>query len=196
MFLAEVFGALNLDWSVWANVAAVAAALAVILVAISALNRARGRPAAAIPQDVGPVELTGFVLVPALLPLIFGGQWVSATVTAAGNLFLLGLIYAVVGLGLVSILRWTLGRLVGQLRASLELFARAVPLLMIFSVVLFLTAEVWQVFTTVELASLAILTGLFVVLGTTFLIARLPREVARSSARRMPPRPRSTGVRC
>ena len=70
--------------------------------------------------------------------------------TAAGNLVLLGLIYAVVGLGLVSILRWTLGRLVGQLRASFELFARAVPLLMIFSVVLFLTNEVWQVFTTVE----------------------------------------------
>ena len=39
---------------------------------------------------------------------------------------------------------------------------------MIFSVVLFLTAEVWQVFTTVELASLAILTGLFVLLGTSF----------------------------
>jgi hypothetical protein len=94
-----------------------------------------------------------------------------------GNLALLGLIYAVVGLGLVSILRWTLGRLVGQLRASFELFARAVPLLMIFSVVLFLTAEVWQVFTTVEPAALAILTSLFVLLGTSFLVARLPREV-------------------
>ncbi|HYH61190.1 MAG TPA: hypothetical protein VD766_04940 [Solirubrobacterales bacterium] len=177
VFLAEVFGALNLDWSVWANVAAVIAALVAILVGISALNRSRGRPAVAIPEDVGPVELTAFVLVPAILPLVFGGQWLSAVVTAAGNVLLLGLIYAVVGLGLVSIVRWTLGRLIGQLRASLELFARAVPLLMIFSVVLFLTAEVWQVFTTVELASLAILTGLFVLLGTSFLIARLPREV-------------------
>jgi hypothetical protein len=177
VFLVEVLGALNLEWPPLANVAAVAAALALFLCGIVLLNRARGRPARAVPQDVGKIELAAFVIVPAILPLVFGGQWRSALVTAVGNLVLLGLIYAVVGLGLVSILRWTLGRLVGQLRASLELFARAVPLLMIFSVVLFLTNEVWQVFTTVEPAALAILGGMFVLLGTSFLVARLPREV-------------------
>jgi hypothetical protein len=177
VFLVEVLGALNLEWSPLANVAAVAAALALFLCGIALLNRARGRPARAVPQDVGKAELAAFVIVPAILPLVFGGQWRSALVTAAGNLALLGLIYAVVGLGLVSILRWTLGRLVGQLRASFELFARAVPLLMIFSVVLFLTNEVWQVFTAVAPAALAILTGMFVLLGTSFLVARLPREV-------------------
>ena len=178
VFLAEVFGALNLEWSPLANVAAVAAGLGLFLAGIVLLNRSRGRRAIAIPQDVGRVELAGFVIVPAVLPLVFGGQWLSAIVTAAGNIVLLGLVYAVVGLGLVSIVRWTLGRLVGQLRASLELFARAVPLLMIFSVVLFLTAEVWQVFSGVEPAALAILTGMFVLLGTSFLVARLPREVS------------------
>ncbi len=177
VFFAEVFGALNLEWSPLANVAAVLAALGLFLAGIVLLNRARGRRAIAIPQDVGNAELAGFVIVPAILPLIFGGQWLSALVTAAGNLVLLGLIFAVVGLGLVSIVRWALGRLVGQLRASLELFARAIPLLMIFSVVLFLTAEVWQVFSAVEPAALAILTGMFVLLGTSFLVARLPREV-------------------
>ncbi len=177
VFLAEVLGALNLDWSPLTNVLAVSGALAVFLAGIVALNRARGRPAIAIPQDVGRAELAAFVVVPAILPLIFGGQWLSALVTGAGNLVLLGLIYGVVGLGLISIVRWTFGRLVGQLRASLELFARAVPLLLIFSVVLFLTAEVWQVFSGVELAALAILGGLFVALGTSFLVARLPREV-------------------
>ncbi len=177
VFLAEVLGALNLDWSPWANVAAVAGALALLLAGIALLNRARGRPAIAIPEDLGLVELAGFVLIPAVLPLVFGGQWLSALVTLAGNLLLLGLVYAVVGLGLISVVRWTLGRMVRQLQASVMLFARAVPLLMIFSVVLFLTAEVWQVFSGVELAALAILTGLFVALGMVFLIARLPHEV-------------------
>ena len=177
VFLGEMLGALNLDWSPLANIAALAGGLATLLVAIALTNKARGRPAAAIPQDVGRVELALFVIVPALLPLIFNGQWRSAIATAAGNLALLALIYGVIGFGLTSILRWTMGRLAGQLRASLELFARAIPLLMIFSVVLFLTAEVWQVFASVELAALAILTGMFVVLGTTFLVARLPREV-------------------
>ena len=177
VFLGEMLGALNLEWSPLGNVAAVAGGLLILLVAIALTNKARGRPAVGIPQDVGKVELALFVIVPALLPLVFNGQWRSALATAAGNLILLALIYGVVGFGLTSILRWTAGRLAGQLRASLELFARAIPLLMIFSVVLFLTTEMWQVFTEIPFASMMILLGLFVALGTTFLMARLPIEV-------------------
>jgi hypothetical protein len=87
------------------------------------------------------------------------------------------LIYAVIGFGLTSILRWTIGRLLGQLRASLDLFARAIPLLMIFSVVLFLTVEMWEVFSDLPTASFVGLTLLFVILGTSFLAVRVPREV-------------------
>ena len=177
VFLVEVLGALNLEWSPLGERRGGRGCPRHLPGRDHAPQPGPRAPRRAIPQDVGKTELALFVIVPAILPLIFGGQWRSALVTAGGNLVLLGLIYAVVGLGLVSILRWTLGRLVGQLRASFELFARAVPLLMIFSVVLFLTNEVWQVFTTVEPAALAILTGLFVLLGTSFLVARLPREV-------------------
>src|SRR5687767_10214070 len=165
VFLGEMLGALNLDWSPLANLAALVGGLAVLLVAIALTNKARGRPAAAIPQDVGKVELALFVIVPALLPLVFNGQWRSAIVTAGGNLALLALVYGVIGFGLTSILRWTLGRLAGQLRASLELFARAIPLLMIFSVVLFLTVEMWEVFSDLPTASFVGLAVLFVILG-------------------------------
>ena len=64
----EVFGAVDLSWPWWANVATVLGALAVLLGALALRNRARGRPALAIPERVGPVELAIFVLVPALLP--------------------------------------------------------------------------------------------------------------------------------
>jgi hypothetical protein len=73
VFLGETLGAMNLDWSAWANVAAVAGSLGVLLAAIALTNKARGHPAAAIPQDVGRVEL------------------------AAANLLLLALVYGVVG---------------------------------------------------------------------------------------------------
>ena len=177
VFMIEMLGALNLEWSPLANLAALAGGLAVLLAAIALTNKARGRPAVAIPQDVGRVELALFVIVPALLPLVFNGQWRSALATAVGNLVLLALVYGVIGFGLTSILRWTLGRLLGQLRASLELFARAIPLLMIFSVVLFLTVEMWEVFSDLPTASFVGLALLFVVLGTSFLVARIPREV-------------------
>src|SRR5688500_6969066 len=63
VFMAELLGALNLDWSPLANVAAIAGALGLFLVGIVMLNKARGRPAIAIPEDVGKVELAAFVLV-------------------------------------------------------------------------------------------------------------------------------------
>jgi hypothetical protein len=177
IFTGELLGALNLDWSIAANLAAIAGAVGLVLAAIAAANRARGRPAIAIPQDFGRIELAGFVLLPAVLPLIFGGQWRSALVTAGANALILLLIWGTFGYGLPSIVRWALARLVSQLGASLSLLTRAIPLLMIFSVVLFLTTEMWQVFTHLSGASLAVLGGLFVALGVAFLAARLPNEV-------------------
>jgi hypothetical protein len=177
VFLAEMLGAISLDWPVLANVGAVLGGLAILLAAGALVNRLRGRPLLAVPEDVGRVELAAFVLLPALLPLVFGGQWRSALVTAGANLVLLGLIYAVIGYGLLSILRWALARLGSQLASSLTLLTRAIPLLMIFSVVLFLTTEMWQVFSDVPAVPLGLLAGLFVALGTSFLVARLPGEV-------------------
>src|SRR5687768_14385769 len=93
VFLAEMLGALNLDWSLLANMAALAGGLAVLVVALGLLNRARDRPFFQRPRDIGRLELTGFVVLPAALPVLFGGQWRSALVTAALNLVLLGLVY-------------------------------------------------------------------------------------------------------
>lgn len=197
VFLAEIVGALNLDWSPGANVAAVAGALALMLGGIAAVNRSRGRAAVAIPEDIGPLELAAFVLVPAVLPLVFGGQWVSALVTAAANAVLLLLVLGVVGFGLASILRWTLVRLLGQVQASLGLFARAIPLLMLFAVVLFVNTEMWQVFADLGAATMAILIALFVGLGSAFLVARLPqevRELERQASAEAPPLDRAERV--
>jgi len=177
VFAGELLGALNLNWSVAGNLAAVAGAVALVLAAVAAINRARGRPAVAVPQDIGRVELAVFVVLPAALPLIFGGQWRSALATASANALLLLLVYGTFGYGLPSIVRWALARLVGQLAASLSLLTRAIPLLMLFSVLLFLTQEIWQLFSHVTPGTLAILGVLFVGLGAAFLLARLPGEV-------------------
>jgi hypothetical protein len=176
-FLVEMLGAIQLGWSLLGNIAAALGGLTILLVGAIALNRAAGRPMLARPEEVGRGELAAFVLLPALLPLIFGGQWRSALVTVAVNLALLALVYAVVGYGLLWIVRWVFARLLSQLASSLALLMRAIPLLMIFSVVLFLTVEMWEVFSDLPPASFAILVGLFVALGTSFLIARVPREV-------------------
>jgi hypothetical protein len=91
VFLGELLGALNLTWSPLANVGALAAGLALLLGAVALANRARGRALTTLPRDLGPLELTLFVVLPALLPLLFGGQVTSALVTAGANVVLVAL---------------------------------------------------------------------------------------------------------
>jgi hypothetical protein len=179
VFLGEMFGALNLDWSWWQNVLAVAGGLAILLLAIALGNRARGRPFSAIPRRLGKTELAGFVLVPAILPALFGGQLGSAAVTAGANLLLLGLIYAVVGLGLIPIVGWVLGRVFNQLRSALSLVAKAVPLLAIFVLLSFPTQELWGIFSRPTDGIYATMMGMLVLLAFAFLSVRLPREARR-----------------
>jgi hypothetical protein len=179
VFVGELLGAVNFDWPWWSNLLALAGALAIMLVAVGLLNRARGRPFSTIPQRLGKTELAAFVLIPALLPLVFGGQGTSALVTAGANLLLLALIYGVVGLGLVSIVRWVLGRIAGQARSALSLIAKAVPLLAIFVLLSFPTQELWRIFTNPTTGVYALIIAMFVLLGTAFLAVRLPREAKR-----------------
>lgn len=178
VFIGEVLGAIDLQWSTLANVGALLGGFAILLGGLAVANRARGRPALARPRDVGAVELAGFVLLPAILPVVFGGQTRSAWVTAVSNLVLLAVLYWTIRYGLLSIVAWAGRRLGGQLASSVVLLARAIPLLMLFSVVLFLTTEMWQTFARMDDASLAAIAGLLVAVGTLFLVARLPREVA------------------
>jgi hypothetical protein len=176
VLLGELLGAGNLDWSWWQNLLAVAGGMAILLIAIVMLNRARGRPPRAIPERLGTTELAGFVLIPALLPLVFGGQVGSAVLTAGANLLLLIVIYAVVGLGLFSILRWVLARILSQLRSAFTLLARAVPLLAIFVLLSFPTQELWGIFSEPTRGIYAVTIGLLALLAAAFLTIRLPRE--------------------
>jgi len=178
VFIGEMLGAIDLDWTFLQNLGAALGGLAILVGAFAVINRVRGRPLLAVPETVGVPELAGFVLVPAVLPAVFGGQTTSAVVTGLTNAGLLLLVYAIVGLGLLSMLRWAAGRLFGQLAASLVLLTRAIPLLLVFALVLFVNTEMWQAFSTMPRAFLAVIGVLFMGLGSVFLLARLPREVA------------------
>jgi hypothetical protein len=179
VFLGELLGAGQLDWTWWQNVLAVLGGVAVMLVAIVVINVAQRRPARAVPRRLGKTELAAFAILPALLPLIFGGQLGSAVTTVAANLLILALIYAVFVFGLLAIVRWVFSRLAGQLRSSLGLLAKAVPLLAIFALLSFASQEMWQIFATLSDFAYACTIGLFVILGAAFLAVRVPLEARR-----------------
>lgn len=176
-FLAMCLNGANFEWSTAANLAVIAVGLVLLLAPLVILNVRSGRRWYAPPQRVGNVELAIFLLVPPILPLIGGWQVGVAVMALIGNAVVLLLVYVVVGYGLLSILRWSIGRLLGQLRDSVTMLAKAVPLLLFFALVLFINAEMWQVFGDITDGNLAGVVGLFVVLGAIFLAARLPGEV-------------------
>ncbi len=179
VFLAELLGAGQLDWTWWQNLLAIAGALAFVLAGVAAVNMLQGRPARAIPNRLGKTELAAFVILPALLPLIFGGQLGSAATTIGANLLILALIYAIFVYGLLAIMRWVIVRLAGQLRSSLGLLAKAVPLLAIFALLSFTTEEMWDMFGKMAMFDYVAVIALFVILGSAFLLVRVPRETGR-----------------
>lgn len=173
----EVLGALNHEWSWLANVAALVGGIALFLGLFGVANIARGRGFFDLPRRIDLWDLAGFVLLPAVLPLVFGGQVGSAALTVLGNLVLVGLVWLVVGFGVLSIVRWAGARLFSQLTASLKLLERALPLILFFGLLAFFTAEIWQLFATVSTPRYVAVVALFVLVGLTFLAVRLPSAV-------------------
>jgi hypothetical protein len=146
VFLAEMIGATSLDWAWWQNLLAAIGGLIVLVVGFGLLNGFRGRPFWSWPIRFGIPELAVFVLLPALLPVVTQGQLRQFFGVAVGNLVLVGAVYAVVGYGLIATTYWGLRRLAGELASSVASLIRVLPLLLVFSLVLFVTADMWQVF--------------------------------------------------
>jgi hypothetical protein len=165
------------DFPLWLDAVALAGAFGALLGAWALVNRRRGRPPMQRPDSLGPVEIAGFVLGPALVPIIAGGQVRQAIGVALLNVALLGLIYVTTSYGLVAIVRWALRVFRRQIEAVVSLVARALPLLALLVTFLFLTNEVWQTAGAIVGPTYWVAVGLFPVVGVVFLVVRLPRDI-------------------
>jgi hypothetical protein len=178
LFLVEVVAlAPNSDFPILSNTLVVIGVLAVVLGGWALVNRGRRRPLLARPNHVGSPELIAFVVVPALVPLVLGGQTRQSIGIALFNVVLLGAIYLFTSYGVLAMTRWGLGRLLQQLEAVVSLLARALPMMALLVAFIFLTAEVWQSAGTVHGLTYVILAGLFPLIGILFLTTRLPRDI-------------------
>lgn len=176
VFILQIQGAMNLEWSLLANLGLLAAGLVVLLGGVALLNHLQGRPFSAVPRRLGRPELTAFCVLPALLPLLAAQPW-EALGTLLSNIAFLGLVYVVVGFGVISIVWWAFRRLLRQLSSAFLTLARAVPLLLVFSLIIFVNTEAWQSFGSIPGDNLAIILIGFLSLGTVFLILRVPRLI-------------------
>ena len=198
LFVLELFLAGNVEWVWWKDVLAVGGAFGIAVAVWALVNRVRGRPAFRRPDDVGLWEVTVFVVVPAIVPLIFGGQVAQSLSIAGVNVFLVAGIYAVTSYGIVPTTRWAFGQLVREVQSVFSLFFRALPLLILVLALLLFTAEVWQTAGLMNLTKMVLAVTLFVVIGTAFALVRLPQQISElatfESWHRMTERVRGTPI--
>ena len=93
------------------------------------------------------------------------------------NIVAVYVIYLITSYGIVPMLRWATVFMTRQLRQMVQLLARSLPLLLLFSLVIFLNAEMWQLAHDFVPGYYAIVVGMVLVLSFVFLAARIPLEV-------------------
>lgn len=174
VFFCELFLTFGRDVEGWAQFGAFLGGLAIITAAVVALNRFRGRPAFARPNDIGLGELALFVMIPPVLALLGGhrtfGEFFGVV---ALNVGILIVVYLVVSWGLFSMVRWGLGAMWTHLTQVLQLLGRILPLMLLFSAFLFLNAEIWQVVNDLPLPLFGIVVGALALIGLTFLMGAM-----------------------
>jgi len=164
-------------WPLWLRFSVFLAVDVVSTAIWVTVNRASGRaPFAAFPR-FGLLEVAVFLIGPALAALVVGTGWPTALWLLGGNLGLLALIYVVTSYALIPLGIWALFLTVRQLRTVLPVVGRILPTLLLFSVFMFLNAEMWKVATEIPLGLFAITLGLFAGLGAVLTWLRLPSQV-------------------
>ncbi len=176
-FLASAVAAIDLDWPAAGIVAAIIGGFGLLLAGWALLNRARGRRLLEPPDRVGPIEIGAFLLIPTVLPVVFGGDWSGAGVTLLAQGVVLTVVYVGTSYGVVAIARWGVVAGVTSLRQTVALLARGLPLLLLGFMFIFINAEAWQSAGTLEEPLLFAVFGLFAAVGTVFVLFQIPREL-------------------
>lgn len=178
VFLAELFLTFDPDVGGWAQAGLFVLGLAIVATAVVTVNRLRGRRALQRPDDIGPVELALFVVLPPVLAALAAddrtvafGLWVGV------NVAILAVTYVVTSFGLVPMSRWALLQMKDQITHLGELLVKSLPLLLLFSAFLFLNAEIWRVAHDFDTTYFVVVVGAIVGLGALMVALFLAREV-------------------
>lgn len=171
-------GAFGDRFTGWYQVGAAIAGAAFLGAVAAGVNRLRGRRPLQVPDRVGRIELAAFVLAPAVLPVLLDnssvGEFFFDIAEALAFLLFVRLVY---GFGLLSIIRWALRHLAHQLSDIVGLMIRSLPLLLIFTMFLFMNAELWQVADGFTTPLFFVATGGLIVISALFVLIRLPIEL-------------------
>jgi hypothetical protein len=183
VFIGEIaITAPNRKYSLAGSIGAVIGCVAALVAIWAVVNRLRERPAISLPDRIGPIEVFVFALGPAAVPLVFGGQWRSALVTAVINVALLALITLATSYGIVPMSIWAIRHGADQIRTVVGVLVRALPLVFLIVIVVFVNTEAWQVASELHWPVLIVVGFMFVGVGALFAFIRVPGQIGEVDA--------------
>ena len=165
-------------FSGWAQTAVWCGSAGILVAGAVLANKLRGRRAFQWPDRVGFIELGVFFALPPLIVGLFGSTPArDALAVLVLNVVAVPLIYLLTSYGVVPMVRWASVFMTRQIRQVVQLLARSLPLLLLFSLVIFLNAEMWQLAHDFPPAYYGIVVGMVLALCFVFLAIRIPFEV-------------------
>ena len=176
-YIAGGLHALDLaNWSLARNIAAGAVVIALLFATWMLTNRLRHRPALSRPRELGVPELAAFLIGPALPALVFE-QWGDALQALIEGTAVLIVIYLFTSYGVLPMMGWAASQTFARMGSVGRMLTRALPLLLLFTTFLFINAEVWQVAGTLEGPIYVVTLALFFLLGSAFVLSRVPEAI-------------------
>lgn len=181
---AVLFWGTRPDWHPAMNAAGIVVTLAFIAIGYLVIGWLRGRRPGRLPPKFDLIDVAAFGLLPGAAAGAI--DWSAREIVVAGLNALLGigLIYVIIGFGVLEIGSWALGRLGAQLVAMVGLVARTLPLLLILVVFLLFASEIWQVAADLSFVEVAALVGLLGVIAGLLVVTTSRAELHRLEARR------------
>lgn len=140
-------------------------------------NRSRGRSWLAPPDRVTWPVLAAFVVIPGVITVLSSrtmGTTIETVVLAA---FILAVAWVLTRYAIVALCGWAIRNTFRGVNDLYRLTTRALPLLLLFIVFLFLNTEVWQMAGGLPVGHLWVVIGLFIAFGIVFVVGRVPEEI-------------------
>ena len=161
------------------NVAAILGSMAWVVFADAFIDTLRGRSVRRLPPKFDVVDIGTFALLPVLPTLLLGLDPLGFLFSFLNLLLGIGVIYIVIGFGLLDIAMWAFGLLRDQLIHIATLVSRTLPLLLILVVFLMFAAELWEAAHALHGGELAAVLGLLLLVASVLVVSTFRPEIRR-----------------
>jgi hypothetical protein len=177
------FWGTNPEWPPEWNAAGIVATLLFMGLAYTAVAWIRRRPIGTRPEKFDFLDIGLFGVLPAIPAGVIDGSAAAAVIAGLNALLGVGIIYIIIGFGLVEIGLWALDTLRFQVVHIVELLAKTLPLLLILVVFLLFAAEIWEAAHGMHLGELVAVLVLLVVVASLLIVTTFRAEIRKIEER-------------